>query len=206
MDTRIDPRASRIARENPSEPTRPKPLADPLLPAVDADLHFRFSEPARPDEWRLLASEQRQMKPDMAMDDVERCGLSGDRVEQKNLSCGRGPIALRASRSARGQTGLSFALVVEVGAREQRVTSGAHHDLSTRPEGGCGWGVGCGACALAALVMSAKRIEIDDTCHGIVLWHSSGRGTWHSDRGSEMENGGRTLPWLEARICKLEQR
>jgi hypothetical protein len=76
-------------------------LADPLLPAVDVDLHFRFSEPARPDEWRLLASEQRQMKPDMAMDDVERCGLSGDRVEQKNLSCGRVRSRSRKPKRAR---------------------------------------------------------------------------------------------------------
>ena len=34
------------------------------------------------------------MKPDMAMDDVERCGLSGDRVEQKKFELRQGPIAL----------------------------------------------------------------------------------------------------------------
>ena len=97
------------------------------------------------------------MKPDMAMDDVEHCGLSGDRVEQESLSAA-GSDRARASRSARGQTGLSFALVVE-SALANSVTSGAHHDLSTRPEGGCGWGVGCGACALAALVMRPKGLN-----------------------------------------------
>jgi len=45
----LDPAGVAVARENPSEPKR-CPSADRLMPAVDVDLHFRFSEPARPDD------------------------------------------------------------------------------------------------------------------------------------------------------------
>ena len=87
----------------------------------------------------------------------------------------------RASRSARGQTGLSFALVVE-SPLANSVTSCAHHDLSTPTGRGL---------RLGRQLRGLRACRADDTCHGILLWasdeYSSGKGTWHSDRGSEME-------------------